>query len=65
MIGHRVTKLWMFVACVVFTTEAYPCSILGEISNVEMVKAADAIVRARAVEDAVATERYPLDDWNT
>ena len=61
MIG-RVTLLWMFVAGALFTTEAYPCSTLGKISNVEMVNGADAIVRARAAEYAVA----PSDTlWTT
>lgn len=46
-------KMLGVLAAVVFTTEGYPCSIVGKVSNVEMVNAADAIVRATAVEYTV------------
>jgi hypothetical protein len=44
--------LWALLGSLVFTTEAYPCSVTGKISNLEMVRAADTIVRATAVEYA-------------
>ncbi len=53
MLPYGAMPVWMFVATMVFTVRAYPCSIVGKISSVEMVNAADAIVRARAVEYAV------------
>ena len=54
MLPYGTTPVWMFVATMTFTIGAYPCSIVGKISSVEMVNAADAIVRARAVEYAVS-----------
>jgi hypothetical protein len=54
MLRSSAIPVGMFVGALVFTTDAYPCSIIGKISSVEMVNAADAIVRARAVEYAVS-----------
>src|ERR1043165_3091266 len=52
MIPQRTKILWVLLGSAVFTRDAYPCSIAGEISNREMVNAADVIVRATAVEYA-------------
>lgn len=52
MIAHKTKMLLVLLGSAVFATEAYPCSITGEISNLEMVNSADAIVRATAVEYA-------------
>ena len=46
-------KIWILLGAVVLTTPALPCSIEGSISNVRLVKDADAIVLARAVEYSV------------
>ena len=48
----RTNTLWVIVGVSLFTGEARPCSVTGIISNVDMVKAADAVVRGRAVEYA-------------
>jgi hypothetical protein len=39
---------WVLVAFLLFTSEAYACSVAG-VSNLEMVRSADAIIRATAV----------------
>jgi hypothetical protein len=51
MIG-KAKIFWILLGAVVFTAKAYPCSIGGKISNLQMVDAAEAIVRATAVEYA-------------
>ena len=43
----------VLLGAVVLTTQAFPCSIVGPISNVRLVHDADAIVLARAVEYSV------------
>lgn len=50
MIAHTAKMLWVLLAPVLFTTTARACSIIGKIWNLQMVSAADAIVRARAAE---------------
>jgi hypothetical protein len=42
----------ILIAALLFSPTAFPCSIEGGISNVHLVEAADAIVRATAVEYA-------------
>lgn len=54
MIGHRATTLGLLVGCAAFPTASLPCTALADISSVQMVNAADAIVRATAVQYAVA-----------
>jgi hypothetical protein len=52
MIAQKTTILWTLLGSAAFTTAAYPCSVIGNISSVDMVDEADAIVRATAVEYA-------------
>src|ERR1700693_1556224 len=52
MTAHKAKMLSLLLGSWVFTTEAFPCSIAGKVSNLEMVNGADSIVRARAVEYA-------------
>ena len=44
--------IWALLASAIFAPAAYPCSIVGAISNLKLVADADAIVRATAVEYA-------------
>src|ERR1035441_8681807 len=60
----RKTKiLGVLLGAWVSTTQGYPCSIVGKVSNVEMVNNADVIVRARAVEYATPPSNPNL--WTT
>jgi hypothetical protein len=50
---HRIlTAICLTIMVPLLSTKAHSCSVTGIVSNVEMVKVADAIVRARAVEYA-------------
>jgi hypothetical protein len=50
MVAKKIDLLWLTLAAMVFTTEAWPCSVSGVISNVDLVSSADVVVRASAVE---------------
>jgi hypothetical protein len=50
MITRRTTMFCVLMGCSVVSPAAYSCSVYPALSNVEMVKTADAIVRAVAVE---------------
>jgi hypothetical protein len=52
MMDRKAKLSWILLGSLVIATEAYPCSIVGEISNLKLVSDADAIVRAIAVEYA-------------
>ena len=52
MVVKTTDMFWVVLAAAVFTTEAYACSVARVISNVELVSAADVVVRASAVEYA-------------
>jgi len=52
MADHKRELLWMILAAVVFTREAHSCTVSRIITNLEMLSAADTVVRARAVEYA-------------
>ncbi len=52
MVGQKSNVLWMILGAALFTTEGHTCTVSGIISNVDMVTAADTVVRARAVEYA-------------
>ncbi len=54
MIARKTKMLCVVLGSVVFTTEAYPCSIIGAISNLKLVNDADTIVRATAGSSADA-----------
>lgn len=58
-IGIMFCKTWTLSAfALVLSLHSYPCSRWGQVSNVEMVKEADVIVRAIA-------ERYEVEpSWN-
>ena len=48
--SHRKSKaLWPILAVALLTPGAHACSVSGILSNVDLVKDADAVVRARAV----------------
>jgi hypothetical protein len=63
MIARKTKMRWVFLGTVLFTTEAYPCSIVGPISNLKLVNDADTIVRATAVE--YASPPSDLQTWTT
>jgi hypothetical protein len=48
----KTNVLWLILGAALFTPEGHTCSVNGIISNVDMVTAADAVVRAKAVEYA-------------
>ena len=52
MIVRKTKMLWVLLGSVVFTMEAYPCSISSAISNLKLVNDADSIIRAIALEYA-------------
>lgn len=52
MVHRIVTAICLTLGVPLLSIKAYSCSVSGIISNVEMVKVADAIVRGRAVEYA-------------
>ncbi len=52
MMVRKTKTFWALLGLVVFTIEAYPCSIIGAISNLKLVNDADSIIRATAVEYA-------------
>jgi hypothetical protein len=56
VINARATLSVSFVAVILLAADAYPCSTNSEVSSVEMVNKADAIVRVSAVEYAVAPQ---------
>jgi hypothetical protein len=53
MIRSAAVPLLAVAIAAIQTPSAHPCSVTGVLSNVEMVKTADAIVRATAVDYAV------------
>ena len=53
-LAHTPTAAWIaLLSTVILSTNVYPCSRYSPVSNVEMVKQADAIVRGKAVEYSV------------
>jgi hypothetical protein len=56
VINARPTLIIAFVAVILSARGAYPCSTNREVSGVEIVKQADAIVRVSAVEYAIAPQ---------
>jgi hypothetical protein len=57
VINARPTLMIVFVAVIISATDMYPCEIpQKEVSSMEMVKQADAIVRVNAVEYAIAPQ---------
>jgi hypothetical protein len=56
--GRPANILWAILGAVLCGTDGYTCSVPGIISNVDLVKTADAIVRARAVEYATPPSRH-------
>ena len=63
MVHGMTNAVWLTLGLVMFSTDGYTCSVARILSNVEMVAAAEAIVRATAVEYAQA----PSDSkrWTT
>jgi hypothetical protein len=52
MVHARRNAIWLTLGMALLSTKGHACTVVRMISNVEMVKAADAIVRATAVEYA-------------
>jgi hypothetical protein len=46
----KTNVLWLILGAVLFAPHGHTCSVTGIISNVDMVIAADAVIRAKAVE---------------
>src|SRR5258708_6645880 len=63
MIVRGTKALWVLLSPVLFTMEAYPCSITGAISNLKLVNEADSIIRATAV--AYASPPSDAKIWTT
>jgi len=53
MAHHKLKAVWLSLGIALLSSKGYPCSVVGGIiSNVDMVKAADVIVQAKAIEYA-------------
>jgi len=52
MARHKLKTVWLSLAIALLPNNGYSCSVLGIISNVDMVKGADVIVWATAVDYA-------------
>src|SRR5215213_2933428 len=63
MIARKTKMLWILLGSTVLSTEAYPCSVSGAISNVKLVNDADTIVRVTAMEYALPPTNPQL--WTT
>ena len=55
----RPTLILALVVVFLSVMDAYPCSRVDDVSSTQMVKNADAIVRASAVEYALTPRDYP------
>jgi hypothetical protein len=52
MTRRGTNALWLIVGMALLAVEGWTCTVSGVISNVDMVKTADSVVRARAIEYA-------------
>jgi hypothetical protein len=63
VINARPTLITALVAVILSATDAHPCSLAKPVSSLEMVKQSDVIVRATAVEYAMAPRNPNI--WTT
>jgi hypothetical protein len=44
MAHHKLKKVWLSLGIALLSSNGYPCSVSGIVSNLDMVKVADVIV---------------------
>jgi hypothetical protein len=52
MVSRKTKILWWILGAALFATEGRTCSVTGIISNADLVREAEAVVRAKAIEYA-------------